>query len=543
MSIHSINQEILQHVESFQSLTELEDYLNSEKFKNIAIELQIENFQRNYPNKIAKQYIKNLQEQILLIHQNVHFSIEKFTLSDKKPHHLSYDMPSSEEESQKQFIYRGRIHIKLNEPLNYNIFSSTSLFQNSIFNTGGGGGGNISQYEFYFLEKHLPNLSHQFLFDFKADNSLLNYRANSLYFKPTTFIPVLLLQNHLNDVDNKQKLLNNLEHIFDTHFQQSHEMNIKSVNLFFNIISTQVSFINSFEPKFNEKYVTYLKNALAFMSKKENLEDILQFNLTNNEAVKYENSKNIKEAVKNNINLAQIALMKFSTPEDKITIYETILASNPKDNIYNNLHRNDATKDKDFLNYCFDSKDPIPKFFIHGNIEENIYYYFSASLPISKEQKIKNEAILLNILKEQHNDRATQSLMFNYFYSPDNAENSFNVDNKELINFFMHQYILIQSNKPIDQIITNHNFSKLCKYLDSLDSLNLNENSSDISVPFLFLLTHHKIHCQTAIKNNQNVELHTQSLELFDKLIIKTNQFLEEQNIQQPIKNNKKIKI
>ena len=71
--------------------------------------------------------------------------------------------------------------------------------------------------------------------------------------------------------------------------------------------------------------------------------------------------------------------------------------------------------------------------------------------------------------------------MFNYFYSPDNAENSFNVYNKELINFFMHQYILIQSNKPIEQIITNHNFSKLCIYLDSLDKLNLNENSSDIS--------------------------------------------------------------
>ena len=133
--------------------------------------------------------------------------------------------------------------------------------------------------------------------------------------------------------------------------------------------------------------------------------------------------------------------------------------------------------------------------------------------------------------------------MFNYFYSPNNAENPFNVDNKELINFFIHQYILIQSNKPIEQIITNHNFSKLCIYLDSLDKLNLNENSSDISVPFLFLLTHHKIHCQAAIKNNQNVELNTQSLELFDKLIIKTNQFLEEQNIQQPIKNNKKIKI
>ena len=146
-------------------------------------------------------------------------------------------------------------------------------------------------------------------------------------------------------------------------------------------------------------------------------------------------------------------------------------------------------------------------------------------------------------MKEQPNDRATQSVMFNYFYSPNNAENPFNVDNKELINFFIHQYILIQSNKPIEQIITNHNFSKLCIYLDSLDKLNLNENSSDISVPFLFLLTHHKIYCQTAIKNNQNVELHTQSLELFDKLIIKTNQFLEEQNIQQPIKNNKKIKI
>ena len=83
--------------------------------------------------------------------------------------------------------------------------SFARLFQNSIFNTGSGGGGNISQYEFYFLEKHLPNLSHQFLFDFKADNSLLNYRANSLYFKPTTFIPVLLLQNHLNDVENKKQ--------------------------------------------------------------------------------------------------------------------------------------------------------------------------------------------------------------------------------------------------------------------------------------------------------------------------------------------------
>ena len=549
MSIHSINQEILQHVESFQNLTELENYLNSEKFKNIAIELQIENFKQNYPDRTAKQYIKKLQEQILLIHKNVHFSIEKFTLSDKKFYHLSHNMLSSEETTQQQFSYCGRIHIQLNDPLNYNIFSSTSLFQNSIFHTGGGGGGNISQYEFNFLEKHLPKLSHQFLFDVKADNSLLNHKANRLYFKPTTSIPVLLLHNHLNNeeykIHNNQILLDNLDNIFDTHFQQSHELNIKSVNLFFNIISIQASFINSFESTLNEKYVKYLKSALSFMSKKENLEDIIQYNLTNNEAVKYENTKKIQEAVTNNIHLAQIALMKFSTPEEKINIYETILSSDPKDKSYNNLNRNDAIKYKDFLNYCFDPKDPIPKFFTHGNVEENIYYYISASIHIdlTEEQYLKNEKYLLDILQKKPSHRATDAAMFNFFYTQNTDGNPFGIQNKELIDLFIHQYISIQSNKPLENTINNQNFFVTCKYLDSLDELNLNQNNSDISVQFLFLLTHQKKHFQEKIENNQSINMNTENIATIDRLIAKTNQFIANQNSQEPMKNNKKIKI
>ena len=205
MSIHSINQEILQHVESFQSLTELEDYLNSEKFKNIAIEFQINKIKNHYDKSNEKRYIEQIEKQIPIIYKNLHFSITNFKLENKLNLHLSPYVCSEQEKKIMQHTYYGNITIQLDEPFSYNGITPTFLFKDTIFHTGNGGG-NISQYEFYFLEKHLPNLSHQFLFDFKVDNSLLNYRANSLYFKPTTFIPVLLLQNHLNDVDNKQNL-------------------------------------------------------------------------------------------------------------------------------------------------------------------------------------------------------------------------------------------------------------------------------------------------------------------------------------------------
>ena len=42
MQIHPINQQILNHIKDFYNLTEIENYINSEKFKNLTIEFQID---------------------------------------------------------------------------------------------------------------------------------------------------------------------------------------------------------------------------------------------------------------------------------------------------------------------------------------------------------------------------------------------------------------------------------------------------------------------------------------------------------------------
>ena len=155
--------------------------------------------------------------------------------------------------------------------------------------------------------------------------------------------------------------------------------------------------------------------------------------------------------------------MQYGSSDEKVAIYNIIIHNNiPSKLEYNNLIlKNEAIYNQEFLNYCFNLQDDIPKFFDTQNIYQNISYYISTIIKLSQEQQSKNENFILNLLQNNPNTKVTQSFMTNFFYSGDTSSNSFNIVNKQLINFSINHYIFIQSNEPLDKLDTQSPL-KLC---------------------------------------------------------------------------------
>lgn len=542
MQIHPINQQILTHIKDFYNLTEVENYINSEKFKNLTIEFQIDKIKKHYD----KRYIQQIEEQIPIIYKNLHFSINNFKLENKLNSHLSPYVCSDQEKKIMQHTYHGNITIQLDEPFYYNGINPTFLFKDTIFHTGNGGGGNISKYEFYFLEKHLPNLATQFLLDFKKSNSLLTYRnpsSNQLENDSTAiFLNTKQLTSSSNKLINKQKLYETLENIFDSHFHNDILNDVLHISIVHNVIYIYSKFFNNADSQLNQKYIQYLKNTISFIQKEQNLDKIIEHNLSGikcNGYEKYENIERIKVNIKNINKSCNLLLMQYGSFDEKIAIYNKI--------IHNNLiPKNEAIYDKDFLNYCFNLQDDIPKFFDTQNIYQNISYYISTNIKLSQEQKSKNENFILNLLQNNPNTKVTQSIMTNFLYSGDTSSNSFNIVNKQLINFSINHYISIQSNKPLDKLDTSH-FLKICKYINSFDNYQFELFNLDIAIPFLFILTHQKNIYQnsqnTVSTNSYNLQTFQDKINIFDSIFEKINQYISQKSLINQSPLTKKIKI
>ena len=551
MQIHPINQQILNHIKDFYNLTEVENYINSEKFKNLTIEFQIDKIKKHYD----KRYIQQIEEQIPIIYKNLHFSINNFKLENKLNSHLSPYVCSDQEKKIMQHTYHGNITIQLDEPFYYNGINPTFLFKDTIFHTGNGGGGNISQYEFYFLEKHLPNLATQFLLDFKKSNSLLTYRnpsSNQLENDSTAiFLNTKQLTSSSNKLINKQKLYENLENIFDSHFHNNALNDVLHISIVHNVIYIYSKFFNNADSQLNKKYIQYLKNTTSFIQNEQNLDKIIEHNLSGikcNGYEKYENIETIKVNIKNINKSCNLSLMQYGSSAEKIATYNIIIHNNiPSKLAYNNLIlKNEAIYDKEFLNYCFNLQDDIPKFFDTQNIYQNISYYISTNIKLSQEQQSKNENFILNLLQNNPNTKVTQSFMTNFLYSDDTSFNSFNIVNKQLINFFINHYISIQSNEPLDKLDTPH-FLKICKYINSFDNYQFELFNLDIAIPFLFILTHQKNIYQksqnTFSTNSYNLQVFQDNINIFDSIFEKVNQYISQKSLTNQSPLTKKIKI
>ena len=301
----------------------------------------------------------------------------------------------------------------------------------------------------------------------------------------------------------------------------------------------------------SESYIQYLKNTTSFIQNEQNLDKIIEHNLSGikcNGYEKYENIETIKVNI-NNINKScNLSLMQYGSFDEKVAIYNIIIHNNiPSKLAYNNLIlKNEAIYDKEFLNYCFNLQDDIPKFFDTQNIYQNISYYISTNIKLSQEQQSKNENFILNLLQNNPNTKVTQSFMTNFLYSDDTSFNSFNIVNKQLINFFINHYISIQSNEPLDKLDTPH-FLKICKYINSFDNYQFELFNLDISIPFLFILTHQKNIYQksqnTFSTNSYNLQVFQDNINIFDSIFEKVNQYISQKSLTNQSPLTKKIKI
>ena len=536
MNLHPINEQILEQINKFQTIKELENYLNTEQFKNLAIELQIENIKLQYQNKKdQKRYIKNIQDNILNIHKNISFSLKSFTLRKRKNIHFSRQVLSVEDMGQEIPTYCGTIFIKQDPSIEGVMMMPTNLLQHTVFNTGSGGGGAVSQYEFHIVEKHMPNLALNFFFDFEKNNSLLNYRSPISYMDDVLFD---IFKIKIQDNENKQLLVNIIEKIFDMHFLNDNE---KEVNLIQNVITIYSKTILSFESKLNEKYVNYLQRASDFLKNEDNLEKIIKFNLPNNKATEYKNTKKIKENVKTLMKNIQMEIFKFGNEDIRFELYQNILSSNiNRNNKKILINKLDAIKDVNFINYSFNENDKIPKFFTVGNVFENISFYLSEpNFPIEEKQKNKNEEIIFDILKKSKNEKVIDSAMFIFFYS---EKHTFNFNNKELKNYIINEYIL---NSNSNKIIENNHFILVCNYINENKDYSLKMENKDISIHFLSLLVQQKNHIDNQLKSNVNPNVNYQSkLDILESLMERTNIFIRsEMTKENDQKNSKKIKI
>ncbi len=539
MNLHPINEQILEQINKFQTIKELEDYLNTEQFKNLAIELQIENIKSQYQDKkYQKKHIKHIQENILNVHQHVSFSLKNFTIRKRKNTHFSRQVLSSDEMEQEIPTYCGTIYIKTEPSIKDAMIRPTSLLGHTVFNTGNGGGGTVSQYEFHVLEKHVPSLALHFLFDFEKNNSLLNYRSPNTGMDLGYDVLSEIFKVKIQDKENKQLLINRIENIFDTHFLSGSE---KEVNLIQNVIEVYSKTILPFQSKVNENYVNYLQRAYTFLQNEDNLEKSIKFNLPDNKATEYENTKKIKESVKTLIKNIQLEIFKFGSEDIKTELYEVILNSSiDKNNKRVPINKAEAIKDVNFINYCFNEKDEIPKFFTNGNVVENINFYLNEPrFPLEEKQKDKNEEIIFGILKKSSNEKIIDSTMFSFFYS---ANNDFYFKNKELKNYIINEYI---SKNNSDKIIQNNHFMLLCNYINENKEHSFKMENKDISINFLSLLVQQKNHTENQLKSkvNPNVDYKAR-LGMIDLLIEKTNDFIKsEMNKTSEEKPTKKLKI
>ncbi len=539
MNLHPINEQILEQINKFQTIKELEDYLNTEQFKNLAIELQIENIKLQYQNKKdQKRYIKNIQDNILNVHQNMSFSLKNFSLRKRKNTHFSRQVLSVEDMEQEIPTYCGTIFIKIEPSIKDFLMSPTSLLANTVFNTGNGGGGAVSQYEFHVVEKHMPNLALNFFFDFEKNNSLLNYRLPSSSMALEDKVLFDIFKTKIQDNESKQLLTNRIEEIFDIHFLNGNE---KEANLIQNVINVYSKTILPFESKVNEKYVNYLQRASSFLKNEDNLEKIIKFNLPNNKATEYENTKKIKENVKTLMKNIQMEVFKFGNEDVRFELYQDILNSGiDKNNKKILINKSEAIKDEKFISYAFNENDKIPKFFTVGNVFENIDFYLNEpGFALEDKQKAKNEEIIFDILKKAKNEEIIDSVMFGFCYS---AKNTFYFNNKELKNYIINEYIL---NTTSDKIIQNNHFILVCKYIDENKEHVFKMENKDISINFLSLLVQQKNHIENQLKSNVNSNINYQEkLDIIDSLMERANVFIRgEMTKGSEQQTSKKIKI
>lgn len=541
MNLHPINEEILEQINKFQTIKELEDYLNSEQFKNLAIELQIENIKLTYQNKKdQKRYIRNIEDNILNIHKNISFSLKNFTLRKRKNIHFSRQILSDKDREQEILTYCGTIFIKTDTSVKNELIRPTSLLENTVFNTGNGGGGTVAQYEFHIIEKHMPNLALHFFLDFEKNNCLLNYRSLSgRNVEDDVLLDIFKIK--IQDNENKQLLINRIEKIFNLHFLNGNE---KEVNLIQNVINIYSNTIVPFESKGNEKYVNYLQRASNFLKDENNLEKIIEFNLPKNKITEYENTKKIKENVRNLMRNIQMQIFKFGNESIRFELYEDMLNSKiDRDNKKILIVKSEAIKDINFINYAFNKSDNIPKFFTVGNVLENIIYYLNEiNFPIEENQKNKNEEIILDILKKSKNEKVIDSVMFEFLYS---KNNDFYFNNKELKNYIINEYILNNNSDKITQnnYFKNNHFILVCKYINENKEHNFKIENKDISIHFLSLLIKEKNHIENQLKSNLNVN-YQPTLEIIDSLMDRTNIFIRNEMAKEnEQKNSKKIKI